>query len=61
MKPDAGLYEALEQLAGLRGAELFYLDDVLENVEAARRRGWQAVVHMSSEASRAAIQRAGLL
>jgi HAD superfamily hydrolase (TIGR01509 family) len=45
MKPDSGIYEALEQRAGARGAEIFYLDDRPENVAAGRARGWQALVH----------------
>jgi len=61
MKPAPRLYEVAEQLAGLRGADLFYLDDLPENVEAARRRGWQAVVHESAAQSRAALVAVGVL
>ena len=61
MKPAPRLYEVTEGVAGLRGADLFYFDDLPENVEAARRRGWQAVVHQSPERSRAALVAAGVL
>jgi putative hydrolase of the HAD superfamily len=55
MKPDAPIYEALEQLSGRRGAEILYLDDRRENVEAGARRGWQAILHETPEETRAAL------
>ncbi len=61
MKPAAALYAATERLSGRRGAELFYFDDRPENVEAARARGWQAVVHTDPARSRAALAATGLL
>jgi len=61
MKPDPRLYEVVEQTAGCASDALFYLDDRLENVEAAHARGWQAVVHVSPETSRQVLQAAGLL
>ena len=61
MKPDPRLYEVVERTAGCAGAALFYLDDRPENVEVARARGWQAIVHVASEASRRALQAAGLI
>ena len=45
MKPDRRIYEALEEMSGLAGPELLYLDDRLENVEAGQSRGWTAWVH----------------
>jgi FMN phosphatase YigB (HAD superfamily) len=45
MKPDAPIYEVVDTLAGKKGAEIFYLDDRVENIEAGRKRGWQAHVH----------------
>lgn len=45
MKPGARIYEAVEECAGLRGPNLFYMDDKEENVAAAIARGWQAVTH----------------
>lgn len=45
MKPHPPMYEALEQRSGCRGAEILYLDDRPENVEAGMARGWQGLVH----------------
>ena len=61
MKPAPEIYEILETLAGRRGADLLFLDDFPENVEAAHRRGWRAVLHQTPEQSRAAIAASGLL
>lgn len=44
VKPDAGIYQALEQGSGYHGADLLFTDDRPENVEAAAARGWQ--VHL---------------
>lgn len=49
MKPDERIYEALEELTGYSGDELFYMDDRPENVMAGRDRGWRAVVHSDPE------------
>jgi len=57
MKPQAKIYEALEKLCGRRGAEIFYIDDRLENVQAGAARGWQIVLHESPDATRAALQK----
>lgn len=43
MKPNAPIYEALERATGRRGADLLYLDDRLENIEAGAARGWQTI------------------
>jgi FMN phosphatase YigB (HAD superfamily) len=60
MKPDAKIYEALEELAGRNGAEIVYLDDRPENVAAGAARGWRAILHETPEKSRAAVEKAGL-
>ncbi len=57
MKPHAKIYEELEKMAGRRGADIFYIDDRLENVEAGAARGWQIVLHESPEKTRAALQK----
>ena len=44
MKPDAKIYEALETMTGKRGAEILYLDDRPENVDAGAARGWQVIL-----------------
>ena len=61
MKPDARLYAVVERTTGCAGSELFYLDDRPENVEAARARGWQALLHVTPGASRRAVEATGLL
>lgn len=61
LKPAARIYERIEELSGLSGADLFYLDDVPEYVEAARERGWHAVVHRSEPETRRALIDAGIL
>jgi 2-haloacid dehalogenase len=45
MKPQTRIYELVEELAGLRGPDLFYVDDREENIQTAVARGWQAVHH----------------
>ena len=47
MKPQTRIYELVEELAGLRGPDLFYVDDREENIHAAVARGWQAVHHVN--------------
>ena len=61
MKPDVKIYEALENLSGKRGAEILYLDDRPENVDAGAARGWQVILHTEPEKSRTAIEGLGLL
>jgi glucose-1-phosphatase len=41
-KPDQRIYEIAEEKMKAKGQEIFYIEDTLENVEAARKRGWQA-------------------
>lgn len=45
MKPDARIYEEVEEVTGKSGDAIFYLDDKGENIEGGVRRGWQTVVH----------------
>ena len=61
MKPAARIYEALEAMSGRRGAEILYLDDRQENVEAGANRGWQVILQTDPATSRAAVIAAGLL
>lgn len=61
MKPSARLYEIVERASGRRGAEIIYIDDRPENVEAGVARGWRGILHESTEATRAALQKFGLL
>ena len=61
MKPTAKIYEALEIMSGKRGAEILYLDDRQENIDAGAARGWQTVLQTAPATSRATIEKLGLL
>jgi 2-haloacid dehalogenase len=61
MKPEAALYEVVEVKTGRRGGGLLYVDDRPENIETARQRGWQAVLHSSADETARAMRAAGLL
>ena len=41
-KPDPKIYEHVEQQTNLAGPQIVFFDDMLENVQAARQRGWWA-------------------
>jgi HAD superfamily hydrolase (TIGR01509 family) len=56
MKPQAGIYEALEKMTGKRGGEILYIDDRPENIAAGEARGWESVLHESPEKTRATLQ-----
>ena len=43
-KPDPAIYIHLEKSLGYRGSEILFFDDTPENVQAAKSRGWQAIV-----------------
>ena len=47
LKPDAGIYEALEAAAGCSRSSILYLDDRPENIEAGLARGWRACCHQN--------------
>jgi FMN phosphatase YigB (HAD superfamily) len=57
MKPAAEIYEALEAMTGKSGAEILYLDDRPENIEAGHARGWRTILHETPEQSRAAVEK----
>jgi FMN phosphatase YigB (HAD superfamily) len=61
MKPQPEIYAAMETLSGRHGADLVYLDDRLENVEAGAARGWRTILHESPEKSRQALAAMGLV
>lgn len=61
MKPAAHIYEVVEHRTGRRGAELLYIDDRLENVEAGAARGWRVVHHQTPAQTIAVVRAAGLL
>lgn len=61
IKPEAKIYEALEKLAGRRGADIVYLDDRPDNVAAGAARGWRTILHETPEKTRAALENFKLL
>jgi FMN phosphatase YigB (HAD superfamily) len=61
MKPQARLYEVVEEMTSRRAAEILYLDDRPENIAAGAARGWQVVLQETPERSWAALKKAGLL
>ncbi len=60
MKPAESIYEVVEKITRTEPARIFYIDDRVENVGTAIRRGWQAVVHTSPETTLASAKAAGL-
>ena len=40
IKPDAGIYQQVEEDSGAAPASLLFADDRIDNIEAARARGW---------------------
>ena len=56
MKPCSKIYEAMEAMTGRRGADMVYMDDRPENIEAGAARGWRAILHESSEKTRATLK-----
>jgi HAD superfamily hydrolase (TIGR01509 family) len=61
MKPSAKIYEDLEKMSGKRGAEILYLDDRQENVDAGAARGWQVILQVDPTATLKTVQNLGLL
>jgi len=47
MKPEAAIYEIVEQITGRKGQDLLYIDDRPENTEAGAARQWQVITHTS--------------
>jgi putative hydrolase of the HAD superfamily len=61
MKPSPEIYREAIARAGCRAEECFFTDDVLANVEGARREGMQAVQFHSWEQLQAALRDHGIL
>jgi len=56
MKPQAKIYDALENMSRRNRGDIFYIDDRAENVEAGAARGWQTVLHETPKKTRAALE-----
>ena len=61
MKPDSGIYDVVEKMTGCRSAEILYIDDRLENIEAGAARGWRVILQETPEKTLAQVQAMGLL
>jgi glucose-1-phosphatase len=61
MKPDLAAYKIAAELAGVAPAEIFFTDDRLENVEAARQAAFDAVQFVGVEALREELRSRGAL
>jgi epoxide hydrolase-like predicted phosphatase len=57
MKPDAKIYEAMEQMCGRTSGKIIYLDDRAENIAAGAARGWKTILHETPETTRAALEK----
>jgi putative hydrolase of the HAD superfamily len=60
-KPDAAIYDHVVSLTGRAPKEHLFIDDILENVEGARARGWDAIHHTDAAHLRTAFAARGLL
>lgn len=60
-KPSPEFFAAIEARTGLTPPELFFIDDKVENVEAARRRGWPAAVWTGRQRLSALMEQAGVI
>ncbi len=61
IKPEPEIYARVEAETGLSGVELFFIDDRVENIVAARGRGWQGHVFETAAKLAAALVQMGLL
>ena len=61
MKPQPEIYAAMEKMTGRSGADLIYLDDRPENIEAGAARGWRAILHESPKKTRKMLQTMGVI
>lgn len=59
IKPEARIYEMVEEESGLKGADLFFIDDRADNIAAAEARGWKGHVFTCPEGLAAALRAEG--
>ena len=57
MKPDSFIYEEAQRHSAHDASGIFFTDDRLENVEAARRAGWTAEVFVNADRLMDTVQR----
>jgi HAD superfamily hydrolase (TIGR01509 family) len=61
MKPEARLYEVVEQTTGRSGTQLIYIDDRPENVATGAARGWHSVLHQDPKRTVRELARLGMV
>ena len=61
VKPDAAIYALAQQRFGSDPAATLFIDDHPDNVEAARRHGWQALLYTGPQALADDLRDLGLL
>ena len=61
MKPQARLYEVVEEMTASKGPEILYIDDRLENIEAGTARGWQTILQVHPQTTIERIRAIGCL
>lgn len=59
-KPDTAIYELMARTGGFQPADAVFIDDVLANVEGARKAGMAGVHHRSAEQTAAELRALGL-
>lgn len=59
-KPDTAIYELMARSGGFQPADAVFIDDVLANVEGARRAGMAGIHHRSAEQTAAELRALGL-
>jgi 2-haloacid dehalogenase len=60
-KPEARIYEIVEERSGRSGAQLFFTDDNPANIHAAKARGWDAHLFIDAQSLEAQLIAAGFL
>ena len=60
MKPEPISYQRAAALAGVSNEEIFFVDDRLENIEAARQAGWDAVQYQPGNTLQEVLETRGI-
>ena len=61
MKPQARLYEVVEEVTLAKGADILYIDDRIENIDAGAARGWQTILQVNPQATIERVRAIGCL
>jgi putative hydrolase of the HAD superfamily len=59
IKPEPGIFDTAARLFGAEPAQLVFIDDVADNVHAARRAGWNALHFVDAADCEAQLRRQG--